>query len=191
MYKILLNIHLALGLIITPFLFIYSISAITFSHHSLGFSVTDKKVEEFKLNSISTDPNSLADQLTEGHGIRGDLRKSSIDNTGKIKLLISRPGTRNKVMVDTKSGVATIEKETENIGGFINALHFTAGFESTAFGEKLWGLAVLLVAVSIIGVLITGLLLWLFNKKERMTGLIFLGVSITYSVSVLCVLRFG
>ena len=143
-----------------------------------------------KLITVSTDPSGLADQLSKEHGIRGDLKKSSIDSSGKVKLLISRPGTRNKVVVDTKSGVATIEKETQNAGGFINALHETSGFQSTTSGEKWLGLAVLFVAVLLIGLLITGLLLWILNKKERVSGLIFLGVSVTYSVSVLCVLRF-
>ena len=50
---------------------------------------------------------------------------------------------------------------------------------------------VVFVAVMLVGLVVTGVVLWSYNRKERRSGLVFLGLSLIYCTTVLAVLRFG
>jgi hypothetical protein len=92
MYKLIRNVHLALGLIVTPFLLTYAISAAFYSHHFLNFSSKETKVEKFTLATVSKNPVEMAGLLSKEYGIRGVLRRSSINELGLMELEISRTG---------------------------------------------------------------------------------------------------
>lgn len=191
MYKLIRNIHLVISLIITPFLFIYAISSIFFAHNFLNFLSDETTVEKFVLSSFSANPTELAKQLATTHGIQGDLKSSKVDKSGMIGLYISRPGKQYQIRLDTKSGTVTSEETTPSAFSFTKTLHTTAGFHSDDSGEWWWSVFALIVAVLLLLLLITGLILWTYRIKERKTGVIFLSVSLVYSISLLCVLRLG
>ncbi len=191
MYRLILNFHLALGLIITPFLIIFAISSLFISHSFVDFSSTDKKVEHIKLDLVLTDPSELANLFSKDHGIQGELENHSVDKSGKIKLLIMSPGKQSTIVIDTNTNIATVEHETQDLIGFTKTLHITSGPKSNNSGERYWDIAVLIFAILLICVLATGLLLWFYRSKDRTSGLIFLTVSTAYSIGVLCVLRIG
>ena len=184
-----LNLHIALGLITTPFLLIFAISSLFFAHNFFDLSSTEQKIEHIKLNTVLTDPSELATLLSKDHGIRGQLVNQSVDESGRIKLSIYRPGKLSKIVMNTSTSIATVEHETQDLFGFTIPLHEISGPKSDNFGEKCWDLAVLVFSVLLICVLITGLLLWLYRSKDRTNALIFLGISVTYSVCVLCVIH--
>ena len=189
MYKLIQNLHIALSLITTPFLLIFAISSFFIAHNFLDFSSYEKKIEQIKLNNALTDPSELAILFSKDHGIRGKLVDQSVDESGRIKLSIYRPGKLSKIAIDTNTSIATVVHETRDLFGFTIPLHESSGPKSDNFGEKCWDLAVLVFSVLLIFVLITGLLLWLYRSKDRTNALIFLGISVTYSVCVLCVIR--
>ncbi len=191
MYKLIRNIHLVLGLIISPFLFIYAISGLFFSHHFLDFSSPEKTIEKFTLTSFSTDPAELAKQLSTKHAIHGQLISSKTDNLQALKLVISTTSKQHKVIVNTQTGETTNEVKTLSAFGFIKALHRTAGFPNEITSKWWWGLAVMCVAILLILLLLSGIFLWTYRRQERRTGSIFLGVSLVYCICVLCVLRLG
>lgn len=191
MYKTFLNVHLALSLLTIPFLFIYAFSALIFSFHFLDDKAVDNKVEVFELASFSGDQANLLTVLAADYGVRGELKKSVVGDDGLVELMISRPGSYYKITVDPKTLLLTIKESTQSVERFIKALHVSSGFDSTSSAENWWGLVVVFVAVMLVGLVVTGVVLWSYNRKERRSGLVFLGLSLIYCTTVLAVLRFG
>ena len=191
MYKVFRDIHLILGLAITPFLFIYAISALIFSFHFLGDNTVDNSIETFELAAFSGDPSNLLAVLATEYGVRGELKKSVVDDDGKVEMLISRPGSYYEISVDPNTLLLTIKENTQSVQQFITALHNLSGFDSASSAEQWWGLAVVLVAVMLAGIVVTGVALWSYNRRERRSGLAFLGLSLIYCTIVLTILRFG
>ena len=178
-------------LIITPFLFIYAISSLFFAHDFIAPSSTRRQFETLTLSAAPTAPQELADILSSKYEITGNLQRTSIDDSGGIKLVISRPGTRYKVIANTHSNVASIETVTKNAAAFSKSLHITAGFDSEEPAQQWWGGAALIVAILMVCILVTGILLWTFRSNERRSGTIFLSASTLYCIIVLCALRMG
>lgn len=190
MYKLIRNIHLILGLTVTPFLLVYAISSVFYAHHFLDFTTTETNVEEFTLATITRNPTEMAGILLTKHAIRGSLINSSISDSGLMKLEVSRPGTFYKIDVDTNTGIAISKERTRDAIGFIDSLH-QAGFRNKNSVESWWSFAVAIVSVFLIFIVVTGIILWLFRRKDRGSGGIFLCVSLVYSISVLFILRLG
>ena len=187
MYKLIRNLHLALGLVVTPFLLVYAVSAVFYSHHFLDFSSTETTVKEFKLISVSTNPIEIADLLSKKYNVRGTLRSSYLDDSRLMKLTISRPGNSYKIVVDTDTGNMTIEEKSRDAVGFIASLH-EAGFRTKNADESWWSFAVTIVSVLLIFVVVTGIILWIYCTKDRLSGGVFLCASLVYCVTVLLVL---
>lgn len=191
MYKTLRNIHLALGLAIIPFLFIYAFSALVFSLPFMIDKTVSKSVETHEISGFPYNINKLMAMLENEYDIRGELRKNQINDNGNVELLISKLGTYYEVSIDSQKMLLNINKNTQSIERFINSLHTSSGFDSKSPVEKWWGFAVILVAIMLVGIVVTGVALWTYNRKERRSGLIFLGFSLVYCTTVLVVLRFG
>lgn len=191
MYNILRNIHLFFGLAIIPFLFIYVFSALVFTLPFLSDKSVDKNNKTYEISRFSYSTEELIDMLESEYGIRGDLRKSNVKENGSVELLISRPGTYYVISIDSQKMLLNINKNTQSIERFINSLHTSSGFDSNNPAEKWWGVVVVLVAIMLVGIVVTGIALWSYNRKDRRSGLLFLSISIVYCTIVLFVLRFG
>lgn len=191
MYKVFRDIHLILSLLITPFLFIYAFSALIFSFPFLNDKAVDNSVETFELATFYGDSTNLLAVLTTEYGVRGELEKSVVDDNGRVELRISRPGTYYEISVDPQTLLLTIKENTQSVETFIKALHHSSGFDSASLAERWWGLAVILVAAILVGIVVSGVILWSYNRRERRSGLTFLGLSFIYCMIVLAVLRFG
>jgi hypothetical protein len=191
MYKIFRNIHLFLGLVITPFLLIYAFSALFFSFPFLSNKTVSSSVETFKLSSFPSGQTKLLSVLETEYDVRGEPDKFTVDQNGKAQLLISRPGSDYEISADPKTLLLTIKENTHSVDRFIKALHVSSGFDSKSSAERWWGVAVVIIAVMIVGIVVTGVILWAYNPRERKSGLTFIGLSFLYCTIVLAVLRFG
>ena len=191
MYNILRNIHLFFGLAIIPFLFIYVFSALVFTLPFLSDKSVDKNNKTYEISRFSYSTEELIDMLESEYGIRGDLRKSNVKENGSVELLISRPGTYYVISIDSQKMLLNINKNTQSIERFINSLHTSSGFDSNNPAEKWWGVVVVLFAIMLVGIVVTGIALWSYNRKDRRSGLLFLSISVVYCTIVLFVLRFG
>jgi hypothetical protein len=56
---------------------------------------------------------------------------------------------------------------------------------------KIWGAAVAIVSLAILGLGATGLWMWWMRRQERAAGLILLGANLLFSVVVLSLMRAG
>jgi len=192
MYKLYRNIHLAFGLMLTPILLFYAISALLFSHHFLYPSAAETEREMLTLSTLPTSPINLAQHLATEHNIQGKVEFASTDSSGAMAVeIISKPGISYTVALQPGELIVMVDKHIQNTSGFIKSLHVTAGIKDKHGSEKIWGIAVLITAVFIIFISLSGLLMWIYHLRERRSGIIFLTLSIIYCVTVLSVLRFS
>ncbi|MFT6587139.1 MAG: hypothetical protein ACJAVU_003292 [Cognaticolwellia sp.] len=191
MYQICRNLHLAFGLIITPFLVIYAFSALIFSFHIFDNKSLKTDTTTFELSFLPNKPVDLYALLLENHGIRGQLKKSVISKNGNVELLISRPGSYYQILVERKTLLLTIKENTQSVESFIKGLHASTGLNNSDDAQNWWGLSVIFVAVMLIGLVISGVILWSYNRRDRGAGLVFLSCSFFYCITILLVLRFG
>lgn len=189
MYKVYRDIHLVLGLILTPILLIYAISSALLAYGFIDFSKTEHTTTKFK---IISPPNSLDDiqKLLKSQNIEGSLRKISHDENGNISLKVSRLGEEHILEID-EHGNATSKKSRENTTSFLKLLHITTGFEHEENKTNWWGLAALLTGFLLLALLITGIILWSYRTTEKRTGILFLSISVVYCTTVILVLRLG
>lgn len=191
MYKVSRNIHLVLSLLVTPFLFIYAVSALIYSFPFLNDKTVETSVNTFQMTAMPRDVEDILIVLRNEYGIRGDLEKSVVKGDEKVKLRISRPGTYYEVLIDPQLQMLTIKENFQSVETFLKALHHSSGFESSSVAQKWWGIVVILVAAMIVGIVVTGIILWSYNRKDRKSGLIFMGSSFFFCTVVLAVLRFS
>ena len=131
--------------------------------------------------------------LSTDHGVRGELVNSTVDDVaGKTSLTFERAGTRNEVVIENATGMARNTAYTANFSGFMVALHIAAGIEGNMAPESLWGVAVVCVAVLLVGIVVTGFLMWMRRRgKDKRTGVIFMAMSLLYCVVILTAVRLG
>jgi len=189
MYKLYRDIHLVVGLIVTPLLLIYAISSVLLAYDIIDPSKTQHTVTKFKVSEL---PNSSIDidKLLKARDIKGSLKKLSKGQDGSITLEVARLGETHVIKVDPQ-GNATNKKSSENTAGFLKLLHLTAGFEHSENETNWWGLAALLTGFLLLALLITGIILWSYRTTEKRTGILFLSISAVYCTTVILVLRLG
>lgn len=187
-YATLRNLHLIFGLFSLPFLVMYTVSAVQMAH-SKWFTmkpvVTERTVQlQRGLNS----GREAARLLISEHGIEGDLRNVA-QKDGKWQMRILTPGVANDVSYDPGTGNAKVKTSANGTLAFLNRLHHAAGLWPEYGPLKLWGIAIGVVSVALVGLAGTGLWMWWKRKQERGTGLVLLLVNLVYAVVVLTLLR--
>ena len=189
MYSWIRNTHLALGLFCWLFLLMYGVSSLDMSHG--GWFPHTETVTETSVNidpEEAPTPRSLARQLRQDHGLRGNLQRIR-QNRKRIALRIVRPGTRHDVTYRIGSDRASVRT---NKGGFIemiNYLHHLAGLGHEYRLLNVWGFFVGFVSVALFGLGATGVYLWFKHYNERVIGVVLLGISLAYGLTLIVLVR--
>jgi hypothetical protein len=192
MYKFIRNTHLLFGFLAIPFLLVYALSSVFFSHPSVDLSRIKSETSHLSLPAIPGDVHELARLLEEEHGMRGELADSAVNaETKSINLTIARPGKRYLVEANLVDNSLQVIEKTANAVHFVNVLHKTAGIAGSGIGERAWGFAVLLLAIVLTLLIGSGIWLWLLRARERRAGILFLGSSLLYGIIVFVVIRLG
>jgi hypothetical protein len=186
MYKTIRTIHLICGLLSLPFLLMYGISAVQMAH-SKWFTMKPVVTERNVDAPPGLDARALARQL-RGEGVRGDLSQIKETPAG-LSLRVTMPGTVHDISVDRASNTAKIKTSVAGTLGMLNRLHHMAGLYHDYGPLNIWGMAVAIVSVALIGLGATGLWMWWLRRQERIAGLVLLAANLIFSVIVLAALR--
>ncbi len=189
MYRWLRNIHLVIGLFSLLFLGTYSLSALQMAHPSWFSLQPEVKETQFTINpEASYSPRVIARILMDDFGIRGGLDQVK-EMPGRYELRISRLGTECEVSYSEKTGETTVRTFRSNFIGMLNSLHHSAGFLRTDVLRRAWAALVGVVSLGLILLALTGIYLWLKLFNERAVGVILLGISLGYSLTLAIWLR--
>ncbi|HET8549390.1 MAG TPA: PepSY-associated TM helix domain-containing protein [Bryobacteraceae bacterium] len=186
MYKTLRTIHLICGALSLPFLLMYVVSAVQMAH-SKWFSIKPAVEERHVDIPQGLDARQLARNLT-AKGIRGEL--SQIKATpGTLTFRIVVPGKVHEISTDRASNTARIKTSTAGALGMMNRLHHAAGLYHDYIPLNIWGLAVTIVSLSLVGLGATGLWMWWLRRQERITGILLVAANLVFTVAILAALR--
>jgi hypothetical protein len=186
MYKTIRTIHLICGLLSLPFLLMYGISAVQMAH-SKWFTMKPAITERSVTVPPGLDARAVVRHLRT-QDIRGDVSQIKETPTG-VNLRVTMPGTVHEISTDRAANTAKIKTSVAGALGMMNRLHHMAGLYHEYGPLNIWGMAVAVVSVALIGLGATGLWMWWLRRQERTAGLVLLAANLIFSLVVLAALR--
>jgi len=185
MYRLLRNIHLALGTFFCLFVLLYGVSSIPFAHRS--WAPLKPRVEKTSAPvdpAAAGDPRALARQIIERPEYRGMLRdiRNSPDS---YFFRIVRFGVGHEVRYRPGAAEAQVTTRTMNWMGTLVRMHVIAGVDQGSWLYDLWGWFVVLTSAALFLLGATGIYLWYKMLSERRAGLVLISVGILFSLTLL------
>ncbi len=189
LYRLLRDTHLLLGLFSFFFVLVYGVSSVKLSHPT--WFAGKPSVE--KLTSPITEaggegPRTVARELMEQHGMRGELRIIRETAAG-FRLRISRAEHNYDVDYNRETGEAAVKATTRAPGTTMVALHIAAGLWPEWSGWNVWGAMAGFISLGLILLGLTGIYLWFKIHKERKIGLVLLALNLGYSLTLMVLMR--
>jgi hypothetical protein len=189
MYRFLRNIHLLLGLSCCVFLLMYGFSAFQMAHGRF-FNlrpVTTASTHEIDPSSAAS-ARAVALELMSRYGMRGELAQVREQPNG-WQFRIVWPGTVYEVAFDRETRKADVKTNVANVLGMLNRIHHLRGIDHEFPVLNMWGVAVLVVSLMLMALGITGIYLWFQLHSERITGAVLLALSLSYSLTLIILIR--
>jgi len=182
-YVWMLDLHLYVGLFVSPFVLIFAISTLLLNHNWSPGAVKNQ-AEVLQSRTISVDvPEGLntieqAKQLMLQAGVSGEIgfvRRLAKEN--RLSISVMKPGHEAKIEVDLQRNTATVEEHQTGFWEALIYLHKSPGSHNANIRgnwsyTRIWrGLADSAV-YSILFLSASGIFLWAVIKAERRIGLI-------------------
>lgn len=193
------DLHLYVGLFISPFVLVFAISTIYLNHAWRAPSGPEPGAPK--------SPTPVPIQIPDGMGsleqAKGILRQLNV--TGEVEFIrhlakeerlripVMKPGELTEIDVDLRAKTATIMRRDQGLSGAMIYLHRMPGphlakLRGNWAPMRLWRM---LTDASVYGVLfltLSGLYLWLVMKAERKIGLVLLAAGVSSLVFLLLAL---
>ena len=194
LYRWTRDVHLYVGLFVSPFVLVYAVSAILLNHAYLPWGGQDARPAETRTVRVAVtdaeDGLAVARQVRAQVGVRGEIgfvsRKAGSPRLG---FPIETPGRTTHVRVDLATGMTTLERRDTGVWDATIWLHKMPGPHNVKLRgnwvfTRLWswladGTVYLLLFLSA-----TGIYLWTVLKAQRRTGLLFLGAGALSFVAI-------
>lgn len=184
MKKLLLDIHIYVGLIFGPYFVIYGLSTMAFNH---GWGPPRETVTQHTVDlPEGLDDYPLAQAVRDSLGLWGGVSEwlTRRDDDGRLTTRIERPGRREFLTVNTETGGVTVRREDAGLWGVIKSLHGLRGVPGSAWSNTWWVYS----EVSIWALLFAslgGVYFWWDRTNERRIGWWMLGVGSAVSVFIM------
>jgi hypothetical protein len=196
-YPLIRNLHLYFGLFISPFILIYSLSALALNHEGWLIRIAPvKQLPEIRtqLEKIPYDSSDLATAkgIIRKFGIEGEVDFIS-RGENFISFPINKPGLKTLVRINTRNDSVYITKERQ---GFIRALSFlhkmpgphNEKIRGNSVFMRFWKVLTNVTVYALFFLSTSGVFLWYFLKIERNTGLFALALGIFSFAGLLLIL---
>jgi hypothetical protein len=188
MFRLLRNVHLALGVAFFFVALLFAVSSIVIIYRPWFPGGPEKTSETLQLQA-GADARQAALELMRGHRLKGDLRNVSRSPEG-MQFMIWRPGTHIQVVYHPDTGVATLETRRFNVYETLVQLHVNHGFWHDFMPANVWALLSLGVSIGLILLGVTGIYLWYRHPQERIIGSVLLAIGLVVPMVALVITRF-
>jgi len=178
-YRSVRTIHLYFGLFISPFVLIFSISALVLNHTDfINRSNPIKNLPDIKtrIDKIPYDTTDLqtAKGIIKKLGIKGEIDYVS-QNDNQISFPVILPGLTTKIKINKQTKEVLITRKEEGSLRATNFLHKMPGPHNVKLrGNSLfmqnWKIIADLVVYILLFLSASGIFLWYFLKAERKLG---------------------
>ena len=182
------DLHLYLGLIVSPFVLAFAVSVLFLNHAKVDTTAVDSvstlsdiRIPEALAVAKGRQAVDLARQIVDQAGITGEIGfVRYVRESQRFVIPVSKPGAETVVTVDVATRTATVSRRATSLLEVVAYLHKSPGphnvdLRGNWFWTEIWrwladGTVYLLLFVSA-----TGLYLWFVIKAERRAGLAVLG----------------
>lgn len=192
------DLHLWLGLFLSPFLVVYAVSTILINHNATPGRDAPEETSGPVLVVVPDEEDRirLGRDIIAQLGITGELggvRRMPAQQ--KIVIPVNVPGKRQVVTVDTTTSLATVATKSPGFLSGLVYLHFApgqhlVGISGNWFWMRLWHWMADATVYVVLFLTASGVYLWTVLKAERKVGLICLGAGAVSFVVLVCGLLF-
>ena len=194
------DIHFHTSLFISPFIIIFSLSALVLNHNVIDwqedwrkwtFSVDHTVDKTVGFNIATTDKSDIdyARDILKQVNISGEIANVFRDSI-KLYIPVTKPGYRISIKADLKSGIAYVNSEQTNFWKKLIWLHkmpgpHNANIRGNWIYTEFWSSLVDFSIICLFFSGITGIILWYNLKNERNIGLIALIIGLLSIASLI------
>lgn len=179
------DLHMYIGLFLSPFVLVYAASAVLLNHAYLPWGGQTAPLIAAPATRVdvrdSDDGLAVARRVRAQLGIRGEIGYvSRKQGSTRLNFPIETPGHVTRVRVDLATGIATLERQSTGVWDAAISLHVTPGPHNVKFRGnwvfmRLWGWVADATVYLLLFLSATGIYLWTVLKAQRRAGLMFLG----------------
>ena len=186
-YTIIKDLHFYVGLFISPFIVIFSVSVLVLNHNFVDwqedwqewFFAVDERADrtaEYNIPTNNKNEIDFAKDILMQIQVTGEIAGIFGDSI-KMYIPVTKPGRRISIRADLTSGIAYINSERTSLWKKLIWLHkmpgpHNANIRGNWVNTKIWGSLVDLFVICLFFSGITGITLWYYLKNERIFGLI-------------------
>ena len=194
-YVVTRDLHLYLGLFLSPFVLVYAISAILLNHAYLPWG--GRTHDDIARRTVRVIAPDTADGLAAARavrqqvGVHGEIGWVSRNvEQHRLEFPIETPGHLANVRVDLATGIATVEERETGVWDAAIQLHKLPGPHLVKIRgnwpfTRMWGWLADATVYGLLFLTASGIYLWLVLRAERRAGLLCLGAG---AVTVLALL---
>ncbi|MCC5906941.1 MAG: PepSY-associated TM helix domain-containing protein [Balneolaceae bacterium] len=194
-YRWVRNLHLYIGLFISPFLLIYAISVFFLNHDWKPWSDAETEKVSYSI-SVPDEENSreLARQIMQQLQITGEMNwVNHNQNSNSLSFPVDKPGLKKVIRVNLDDGSAEVERQKTGVWDAMVFLHEMPGSHLVSIRGnwiyvRIWGWLADATVYFILFVTASGVYMWSVMKAERKSGLIFLGLGVFTFFSIIAVM---
>jgi hypothetical protein len=184
------DLHLYLGLFLSPFVLLFAISTL-FLNHSWHPQDGDSKtvlttsshiaIPDGLASAQGMEQAKLARQILNEFGFSGEIDRI-VQSPGKndFTITVAKPGQRLAINVNLEGQQVTVEQRNTGIWDSLIYLHrspgpHAPGVRGNWFYTRLWRSMADTVVYTLLFLSVSGVYLWAVIKTERRIGLVLLG----------------
>lgn len=189
LYQTIRKIHLFVTLVLATFIFMYFATGFimiyeeTFQRKNISVEKVRQRIDGIR----SIAPDSLVEWLREKYNLHG--RASFDENTDRVKVDFSHPGTVATVRVPRSSDSVFVEVKKGDLNTLLHHYHRLHGYRG-GLNYFAWAFVYDLSAASMIVFSITGFYLWYKTERKRLPGWLVFAASTLLTFSTIVYLTF-
>lgn len=169
MKKLLLDIHLYLGLVCASYLVIYGISTIAFNHYWRPEPVEDSWEAVVKLPA-GLEGEALGQALRDSLGLVGWTPRWRIRKTDEgFRLFVGRPGREYDIHLNTGTGHVRVDETDRGLLGIVCALHGLRSIPGSTWSHT-WAVYSEISIWALVFSALSGVYFWWLRVPERRVG---------------------
>ncbi len=185
------QLHLYLGIGVSPLLLIFAITTILLNHGMTPSPMIQDTTVSISLEDGLEGP-ALVESVLEQLNLTGEVVGRGQIRNGKTTIRVAKPGNARIINVDVEKQEAVVSDRAFGLMGTLRYLHLNPGPHKSPswIFSKMWGWVADSTVYITLFLTVTGIYLWTVLKSERKAGLIALGtgafafVAILYSLLV-------
>ena len=198
LYRRTRDLHQYLGLVASPFVLLYAVTAVGFNHAIAPGTADATRAAPVRHSVVAVRAlgNSLeiAKDVERRLGLTGEIDYVNLKpKQQRLSFPVTRPGARASVVVDLATGATTVEAHRTGRWDAALYLHKMPGpHNASVRGNwvfiRLWGWLADTSVYLILFATASGIYLWAALKHARRVGLLFLGAGFVSFVAIVALL---